>query len=107
MRFARHSLLTRPDTFFGVCEGLGQDFGIHANVLRLAFAGFLFWNPAAAVLTYATIGAVVAIVRFLVPDPILGEPQAKNGSVDVEGQAPQPEPVRQDQPEGSNLSLAA
>ena len=65
----RPSLLTRDDTFFGVCEGLGEDFGFHPNFLRLAFAGMLFWNPTAALAAYAAAGVVVALTRWLVPEP--------------------------------------
>lgn len=65
----RASLFTRDDTFFGVCEGLGSDFGIHPNFLRVAFAGFLFWNPYAALATYAGAGLVVFVSRWFVPEP--------------------------------------
>ena len=70
----RASLLTRDDTFFGICEGLGGDFGIHPNFLRLAFAGLLFWNPVAAISAYATAGLVVALTRWLVPEPTAKAP---------------------------------
>jgi phage shock protein PspC (stress-responsive transcriptional regulator) len=60
MHDAQHNLLTRPDTFFGVCEGLGEDFHIHPNILRVTLAGMLFWNPPAAIGAYAAAGALVA-----------------------------------------------
>ena len=31
------NLFTRDDTFFGICEGVGEDFGFNANWRRLAF----------------------------------------------------------------------
>ncbi len=62
------SLFTRNDTFFGVCEGLGQDLGINAQLLRLVFAGLLFWNPVAAIGGYLAIGLFIAGLRFAFPD---------------------------------------
>lgn len=69
MQTAQTNLFDRSDTFFGVCEGLGQDFGIHPNLLRLAFAGLLFVNPLAAAIAYPAAGAVVALTRWLYPAP--------------------------------------
>ena len=69
MQSARPNLLTRDDTFLGVCEGLGEDLGIHSNYLRLAFAGLLFWNPVAAVGGYFAVGLIVALTRLLFPVP--------------------------------------
>jgi phage shock protein PspC (stress-responsive transcriptional regulator) len=63
------NLLTRDDTFFGVCEGLGEDLRIHPNFLRVALAGLLFWNPPAAIAAYAGAGALVALSRWLAPNP--------------------------------------
>ena len=28
----------RSDTMLGVCQALGEDFGFHPNILRIAFA---------------------------------------------------------------------
>lgn len=69
MQSEQGSLFTRDDTFFGVCEGLGQDFGIHPNFLRLALAGALFWNPPVAAAAYAAGGLVVFVSRLIVPEP--------------------------------------
>jgi phage shock protein PspC (stress-responsive transcriptional regulator) len=69
MQSKQPSLLTRDDTFFGVCEGLGEDLGIHSNFLRLALTGLLFWNPPAAAAAYAGAGMLVLISRLLVPNP--------------------------------------
>ena len=41
MHAAQPSLFRRPDTFFGVCEALGEDFGFNPIFLRVTFAGFL------------------------------------------------------------------
>ena len=69
MHSATPNLFTRDDTFFGVCEGLGEDFGIHPNFLRVSLAGLLFWNPPLAIGIYAAAGAVVVLTRWLVPNP--------------------------------------
>ncbi len=91
-------LFTRDDTIFGVCEGLGEDFGIHPNILRVALAGFLFWNPAAAVATYLAVGIVVFLTRRLVPDPAPALESAEADQAVAERAAVQeavePEPVR-------------
>ena len=67
------NLFTRHDTFFGVCEGLGQDLRIPANLLRLAFAGLLFYSPLLALAVYAGLGLVIAITHWLVPAPRVAE----------------------------------
>ena len=92
------NLLTRDDTFFGVCEGLGEDFGVHPNFFRVAMAGFLFWHPVAAVATYFGVGIIVALTRWLVPNPAAAvEPTETDQAVTeiAAGQeAGEPEPVR-------------
>jgi phage shock protein C len=69
MQTTRPNLLTRDDTFFGICEGLGEDLGINANLLRLALAGWLFFDPLAAVGAYAAAGFLVLVTRLLIPNP--------------------------------------
>ena len=76
MESAHTSVLTRDDTFFGVCEALGEDFGIHPNLLRLGFALTLFFSPLAAFAGYAAAGLVVAATRWLVPNPRVAVPEA-------------------------------
>ena len=61
------SLFARHDTFFGVCEALGQDFGFNANWLRLTIAVGLLLNPVAAVAAYVGMGAVVLVARLVFP----------------------------------------
>ena len=63
------NLLTRDDTFFGVCEGLGRDTGIHPNILRITLALGLFLSPVGAVAAYAGGGILVAFTRWLHPEP--------------------------------------
>ncbi|MCM8731800.1 PspC domain-containing protein [Hephaestia sp. GCM10023244] len=64
------SLFNRPDTLFGVCEGAGQDLGISPNLLRLAFAVAMVWNPVAVLAAYALLGVGVAVSRWIAPMPV-------------------------------------
>lgn len=57
----------RNDTLLGVCEGLGQEFGINATWLRLAFVLPLFFQPILTIAAYFTAGAVLALARWLIP----------------------------------------
>ena len=85
------SVLARDDTFFGVCHAIGEDFGFSPTLLRLAFAGLLFWNPLAAVATYAGAGLIVAVTRWFVPNPAGAARQAETaetgGANDLHDQA--------------------
>ena len=74
MENTQSSLFARDDTFFGVCEALGQDFRINANVLRVAFALGFFFSPVAAVGLYLALGTVILVSRWLVPDPKTAAP---------------------------------
>jgi phage shock protein C len=69
MESVQPSVLTRDDTFFGVCEAIGEDFGFNPIWLRLGFALALFFNPVAAFGGYAAAGLVVAATRWLVREP--------------------------------------
>lgn len=69
MQTRQPNLFTRHDTIFGVCEGLGEDLGIHPNILRLAFPLLLFVNPVATIAGYAAAGTVVFATRKLIPNP--------------------------------------
>lgn len=69
MQDTNSSVLTRDDTFFGVCEAIGEDFGLNPIWLRLGFALALFFNPLASIGAYAAAGLVVAATRWLVPNP--------------------------------------
>lgn len=62
------NLLLRNDTFLGVCEGLGQDFGFHANWLRIAFALAFFFSPVGVVAAYLGLGLIVAVSRLAFPN---------------------------------------
>ena len=69
MQNAQPSLFTRSDTILGACEGIGEDFGFNAQILRVALAAMLFWSPAAAFGAYAAIALAVLLARTLYPTP--------------------------------------
>jgi phage shock protein C len=95
------SVLARDDTFFGICEALGEDFRFNPIFLRLAFAGLLFWNPLAAVGAYAAAGVVVGVSRWFVPGP---------GLIETEYEAAEPEALEAGQVEAQQemeLAIAA
>ena len=62
------NLLLRGDTILGVCEALGQDFGISPTWFRVAFCAPIFWNPVLVISAYLGIGVLVAASRFAFPD---------------------------------------
>ena len=107
MENAQPSLVTRDDTFFGVCQGLGEDFGFSPQYLRIALALLLFWNPLAAVAAYAAAGLVVLLTRTLAPEPrraLADEPVGDSPAVTAEAAAEQA-PERSD--DGADLAIAA
>ena len=87
------SLPARDDTFFGVCQAIGDDFGFHANWLRVGFALALFFSPLGAVAAYAGLGLLVAASRLAVREPrvALPEPELEPAAAEDDGlQTPLP-----------------
>ena len=72
MQNTRPSLFRRNDTFFGVCEALGEDFGFNPLLLRIAFGVLLLWNPTIVIGTYLSIGVFILLSRWIFPRPRLG-----------------------------------
>ena len=79
------SLFARDHTFFGVCEGLGEDFGFNPLYLRIALSVPLFFFPAGTVAAYLAAGAVVLLTRLLFPNP-------RSSAIDDTLARPAPEP---------------
>lgn len=61
------NLFARRDTFFGICEALGQDFGFNPLWLRLAFVAPLFFFPVQTFMGYFGLGVVVLASRLIFP----------------------------------------
>jgi len=64
------NLFTRRDTFFGICEAVGQDFGFNPLWLRLAFVAPLFFFPVQTFAGYFALGLVVLASRLFFPSKI-------------------------------------
>lgn len=87
MRFLdQTNLFTRDDTFFGVCQGLGEDLGISGNWFRLAFALALFFSPLGALAAYALCGLFVFAIRWLVPAPATAAPVEAAAPVETQSE---------------------
>ncbi len=99
MSESQGNLFTRDDTFFGVCEGLGQDLRINPNLIRVAFAVGVYLNPIFAVGLYFGLGLVVLATRLLVREPRPAMSDAAAGTT-------QPA-YRQTQDEPDQLAMAA
>jgi phage shock protein C len=69
MQNVQPSLFARDDTFFGICQGLGEDLGFNPDYLRITLPVLLFFNPIAAIGGYAAAGAIVFASRMLVREP--------------------------------------
>jgi len=70
-----NSTFARDDTLFGVCAAIGEDLGLPPTLLRILFALVLFWSPVAALAGYGAAGLLVALSRWLVPEPVAAEPE--------------------------------
>lgn len=99
MHTTRQNLFTRDDTFFGACEGLGQDLPIPANLLRLGFTLGLFFHPVAALGAYLGTGILVLLSRLLVPEPRQADaPAVGNGEKPAADAQPAAEAVDEPMP---------
>lgn len=61
------ALPLRHDTFLGVCEAIGEDFGFNPNWLRVAFAPFILISPLLTLGAYLALGLLVMLSRKLFP----------------------------------------
>ena len=63
------NVFLRHDTLFGVCQGIGEEFGFNPNFLRVPFAAGILWNPLAIVGIYLGLGVALALARWIYPKP--------------------------------------
>lgn len=61
------NLFRRRDTMFGICEALGQDFGINPTWIRVAFIAPLFFFPVQTFAVYFGLGLIVLASRLIFP----------------------------------------
>jgi phage shock protein PspC (stress-responsive transcriptional regulator) len=90
------NLFTRDDTLLGVCEGLGEEFGFHPNILRVVLAAMLIGHPPLVIAGYLVVGLVLMVSRWLFP--------ARHPAVVA---PPVPVPVAQEEAAETPLPLAA
>lgn len=95
------NVLARDDTFLGVCEALGEDFGFNPIYLRIVLGVGLLWNPLAMIGAYLALGAVVLVSRLLVRNPAPAATAAEATAADE----PRSAPARA-LPEAANAPLA-
>ena len=67
MQASHENVFMRDDTFFGVCQAIGDDFGIHPNWLRLGLGVSLLISPPAVIATYVGAGVLVLTSRLIIP----------------------------------------
>ncbi|HEV2599039.1 PspC domain-containing protein [Sphingopyxis sp.] len=92
------NLFRRRDTFFGICEAVGQDFGFNPLWLRLAFIAPLFFFPAQTFMAYFALGLVVLASRLIFPAKTAAPAQPALNAIETE--APKTDKVEE-------LALAA
>ncbi|UVO54225.1 PspC domain-containing protein [Sphingomonas sp. SUN039] len=61
------ALVRRDDTFFGVCQAVGDDFGFNPNWLRVALALPVIFNPWMSVVAYVVLALAVVASRLAAP----------------------------------------
>lgn len=76
MQTALPSPLARDDTLLGVCQSLGEDFGFNPFYLRLALGVALIWSPVAVCGGYVAAAVVIAVSRWVFPNPAFAEAAA-------------------------------
>ncbi|HVF82698.1 MAG TPA: PspC domain-containing protein [Sphingomicrobium sp.] len=71
---AKQNPFLRADTLFGVCQAIGEDFGINPLWLRIPLASAILFTPTGAIGAYFALGALVLISRLLFPPkPVVTE----------------------------------
>lgn len=63
------SLFRRDDTFLGICQAIGEDFGFNPVYLRILFALPVMFFPMATFGAYLGLGVIVLLSRILAPRP--------------------------------------
>lgn len=72
---ATESVFARDDTFFGVCQAIGDDFGFSPNWLRAGLGVGLIWNPLLMAGLYAGAAVIVLFSRLVVREPRVAAPE--------------------------------
>ena len=75
------ALPLRNDTFLGVCEAIGRDFGFNPNWLRIAFAPLILISPMTALAAYLGLGLFVAASHWFFPAPASKPAEAQSAEL--------------------------
>lgn len=67
MQIDKNIVLWRHDTFLGVCQAIGQDFGFNPDWLRVVFASALLFSPTIVLGIYGALALVVLASRLIFP----------------------------------------
>ncbi|MGC6329991.1 PspC domain-containing protein [Rhizorhabdus sp. FW153] len=67
MQIDKNIVLWRHDTFLGVCQAIGQDFGFNPDWLRVVFASALLFNPTVVLGIYGALALIVLASRLIFP----------------------------------------
>lgn len=78
---------------FGVCRRLGDDFGFHPNILRVALAVGLVWSIEGVAAAYLALAAIVVISRLVAPEPKPATANATEAPAASTGQNNTPAPA--------------
>ena len=100
-------LIARDDTLLGVCQALGDDFGINPLWLRIGFAVALLWNPPVVLAAYLGAGLVVLAARLAAPEPRRTAPAEPITAEDGEAQGVLALEPATDNDNGEALAAAA
>jgi phage shock protein PspC (stress-responsive transcriptional regulator) len=105
------NLIARDDTFLGVCQGIGEDFGFNPLYLRVTLAVGLLWNPSVVLGIYAALAVVVLFSRLVFPNPRIKPAAVAEAAAPAEApaptRAPAPAPADLDKVGRQLLPLAA
>ncbi len=78
-----NNLIRRDDTFFGVCQAIGDDFGFNPNWLRIGLALPVIFNPWLSIGIYGTLACAVIASRLLVPVRARAVPSVETNTPNV------------------------
>lgn len=84
------NIFMREDTMFGICQALGEDFGFPPNLLRVALAVGLFFQPVGVIAGYFAMGLLVLAARLLAPVPRAKPASAPEAAAPVKQAADEP-----------------
>ena len=107
MQNVQPSLFARDHTFFGVCEGLGEDFGFNPLYLRVALPVPLFFFPTETLAFYVVAGVVVLLSRLLFPDPRAAVAEETRRKPAPEPSVVEPTPAADGRTDAVSVPLAA